>query len=247
LDAGDNVIPIVVTAQNGVATSTYTLTVNRASPNFTLVYIASTGGVISGTTPQLVVSGANGTEVVASPNVGYHFVSWNNGLTSASRTDMNILADVTYTATFAINTYTLTYAAGSNGSVTGSLTQSIDYGGNTTAVTASPVGGYIFVNWSDGLTQNPRVDTNVSSNKSVTANFVLRTTGSRVYTPTVTEMISTITELEDVVVLPPPPVQETLTPQQQKELLITQIKQQLMSLMTQLIQLLNERITQINR
>ena len=36
-----------------------------------------------------------------------------------------------------------------------------------------PSGGYHFVNWSDGSTANPRTDTNVLADKSVTANFAV--------------------------------------------------------------------------
>jgi uncharacterized repeat protein (TIGR02543 family) len=39
------------------------------------------------------------------------------------------------------------------------------------AITAVPNTGYHFVNWSDGLTTNPRTDTSITSNLSVTAKF----------------------------------------------------------------------------
>ena len=46
---------------------------------------------------------------------------------------------------------------------------------NGTAVTADPDPGYHFVDWSDGNTSNPRTDTNVTADKSVTANFAINT------------------------------------------------------------------------
>ena len=54
------------------------------------------------------------------PNSGYHFVNWSDGVSTANpRTDTNVTANVTVTANFAINTYTLTYTAGANGTITG--------------------------------------------------------------------------------------------------------------------------------
>jgi len=68
-------------------------------------------------------------------------------------------------------TYTLTYTAGPNGSITGSSIQTINSGSNGSAVTAVANSGYHFVNWSDGSTANPRTDTNVSGDVTVTAQF----------------------------------------------------------------------------
>jgi len=81
-------------------------------------------------------------------------------------------------------TYTLTYTAGANGSITGASPQTVGSGGSGTAVTAVPATYYSFVNWSDAITSNPRTDTNVTANKSVTANFIA-TPISAPATPTV--------------------------------------------------------------
>jgi len=69
--------------------------------------------------------------------------------------------------------YTLTYTAGSNGSISGTTPQSICRNSSGTAVTAVPNSGYGFVNWSDSSTSNPRTDTSVTANISVTASFTL--------------------------------------------------------------------------
>jgi hypothetical protein len=86
------------------------------------------------------------------------------------------MADVDVTANFAVDTFTLDYAAGANGSLTGDISQTVDYGADGTAVTAEPATGYHFVNWSDGSTDNPRTDTNVMADVDVTANFAVNTT-----------------------------------------------------------------------
>ena len=68
-------------------------------------------------------------------------------------------------------THTATYSAGSHGSLTGTTSQIVVDSTDATAVTAVPDSGYQFSNWSDSSTQNPRTDTNVTGDITVTANF----------------------------------------------------------------------------
>jgi len=67
--------------------------------------------------------------------------------------------------------YSLTYTAGAHGSITGTSPQTVNHGSDGTAVTAVSDIGFSFINWSDGSTANPRTDTSVTNNISVTANF----------------------------------------------------------------------------
>jgi hypothetical protein len=108
------------------------------------------------------------------PNTGYFFVSWSDGILTASRTDSSVMVNNSVTATFAINQYTFNYAAGANGTIRGSTTQTIDHGSNTSTVTAVPHTGYTFVSWSDGVLTASRTDNNVMVNNSVTATFALK-------------------------------------------------------------------------
>lgn len=87
----------------------------------------------------------------------------------------NVTTDHTISATFAIDTKTLTYTAGTHGSLTGTSPQTVNYGADGSAVTAVADSGYHFVNWSDSSTANPRTDTNITDNISVTANFAITT------------------------------------------------------------------------
>ena len=119
--------------------------------------------------------GASGTAVTAAPNSGYHFVNWSDVSTANPRTDTNVTANITVTANFAINTYMLTYTAGANGTISGTTPQTVNHGGSGTAVTAVPATGYHFVNWSDASAANPRTDSNVTANKTVTADFAVNT------------------------------------------------------------------------
>ena len=70
------------------------------------------------------------------------------------------------------------YVAGSNGKVgttssgsDASITQYTAYMGDGTAIYAVPDAGYNFVNWSDGVTANPRTDLDATTSYTVTANF----------------------------------------------------------------------------
>ena len=154
-------------------TANHTVTANFAIDTYTLTYTAGANGSITGTSPQTVNYGADGTAVTAVPNLGYHFVDWSDASTDNPRTDTNVTANVTVTANFAIDHFTLTYTAGANGSITGTSPQTVNYGADGTAVTAVPDLHYHFVNWSDASTANPRTDTNVTANVTVTANFAI--------------------------------------------------------------------------
>ena len=67
----------------------------------------------------------------------------------------------------------LTYVAGPNGSISGSTSQTVNYGSDGTEVTAVADTGYHFVNWSDGNYSASRTDTNVTEDLTITANFAV--------------------------------------------------------------------------
>ncbi|MFZ2226466.1 MAG: InlB B-repeat-containing protein [Candidatus Moraniibacteriota bacterium] len=153
--------------------ATHTITASYVINTYALAYTAGSNGTLSGTVSQSVDHGSSGTAVTANPSTGYHFVDWSDSSTQNPRTDAGVTGNVTVTANFAINTYALTYTAGSNGTLSGTASQSIAHGSSGTAVTANPSTGYHFVDWSDSSTQNPRTDINVTADISVTANFVI--------------------------------------------------------------------------
>ncbi|MBR1799130.1 MAG: fibronectin type III domain-containing protein [Bacteroidales bacterium] len=143
------------TAQGGNETY-YTITVN--SNDNTMGSVSGGGRYLSGTT----------TYIVATPNAGYHFVQWNDGNQDASRL-ITVTTDSTFTATFAVNTYTLTVhsADSTMGNVSGSGTFAY---GTPTPIVANAVVGHEFVQWNDGNTDNPRTVL-VMSDTSFTASF----------------------------------------------------------------------------
>ena len=126
----------------------------------------------------------SGTSVTltATAMPGYQFTSWEDNTTSATRTVMPT-ADATYVAYFAPVGYTVT-AVGEGGTVAiegdGSWT---DNGTtyypylSTVCLTPIPSAGYVFKQWNDGNTTNPRYIT-VTGPASYTATFA--STGSKV-------------------------------------------------------------------
>ena len=135
----------------------------------TLTYAAGAGGTISGITPQTVAYGGSGTQVTAVPSSGYGFVSWSDGVLTAARTDTNVTASKSVTASFA--QVAITTAVSPAGSGTLSCDPNpIPYNGTTTC-TASAGAGYGFVNFSGDCSGTSCILSNVTSTKSVTANF----------------------------------------------------------------------------
>lgn len=171
----DNKTTAVRTDSNVQADATYTATFEALPVDkVTLTYVAGAGGKITGTTPQTIDKGASGTAVTATPNTGYRFVKWSDNKTTAARTDTNVQASATYTATFEVlpaDKVTLTYVAGTGGTITGTATQTIDKGASGTAVTATPNSDYTFEKWSDNKTTATRTDTNVQVSATYTATF----------------------------------------------------------------------------
>ena len=69
-------------------------------PVYTLTYVAGEHGEVTGNLLQTVEAGNNGTEVIAIADDGYHFVKWDDGITTARRTETNVQASKVYTAQF---------------------------------------------------------------------------------------------------------------------------------------------------
>jgi len=138
---------------------------------YTLAYLAGAGGSVTGPSPQTVDHGGAGAAVSATPATGYHFLRWSDGSTDNPRQDMGVTADLTVTAEFAVNVYTVTFLAEAGGSITGSAVQTVNHGGTTTPVTAMPSYAFVFGQWDDGSTANPRVLAAVTASQTVVAQF----------------------------------------------------------------------------
>ena len=96
----------------------------------------------------------DGATIQAIPAEGCQFVRWNDGNTDNPRT-LFVTEDVTYTAIFdAMTTYQLTVNYDSKqGHVAGTGEYFI---GEEATLEVTPLGGYRFLKWADGNTDNPR-------------------------------------------------------------------------------------------
>lgn len=138
---------------------------------FTLKYSAGAGGALKGTASQTISYNNDATMVTAVASTGYRFVKWSDNITSASRTDKDIKANLAVSAVFEQITFTAKYTAGNGGTLKGTASQTIGYGDDGTLVTAVPNAGYRFVKWSDNSTSASRTDLDVKANIAVTATF----------------------------------------------------------------------------
>jgi len=149
------------------------VTASFAINQYNLSYNADKHGSIDGVKLQKVNHDGTGKMVMAKPAVGYHFVGWSDGLTTAKRTDTDVKADLAVSANFALNQYTLNYAAGKNGTIEGASQQTVNHGGDGSSVTAVPAEYYHFVSWSDGVAVASRTDRKVTAGLAVKANFAI--------------------------------------------------------------------------
>jgi M6 family metalloprotease-like protein len=109
--------------------------------------------------------------ITATAATGYHFVSWNDSVTTNPR-QVIVTCDTSFTANFAIdapNTFNINvYSADlTQGTVTGSGTYRLD---DTITISANALNGYAFDHWNDYNTDNPRTIV-VTANASYTAYF----------------------------------------------------------------------------
>lgn len=113
-------------------------------------------------------------EATTPPGVNGMFSHWSGDLTGSDNPAFLLMdAPHAVTAHFTVATYTLKYGTTPNGSVIGTSPQSVPPGGNGTQVEAVPNTGYHFTEWSDGVTQNPRTETNVNAPVDVVARFAI--------------------------------------------------------------------------
>ena len=146
---------------------------------FVAIFLSNTStlSVVSNNPAMGTVSGAgtysyqDHVVITATPNYGYHFTQWNDGVAANPRT-VTISQDTAFTAIFAVNNYTVTLGCTPTmGSVSGGGTY--DYL-DTAILTATPAYGHYFTQWSDGSTANPRTVV-VTSDTSLTAQFLPNT------------------------------------------------------------------------
>jgi len=137
---------------------------------YSLNYAASTGGSISGNASQTVEEGTDGSAVTAVADTGYSFVDWSDGVTTAERQDLSVAADVSVTANFAQNEYTVTFVV--NGTEFGQ--QQVLHGNAASAPGSPTVTGYSFTGWDIDFSE-------VTGDLTVTAQFAINSYQVRFY------------------------------------------------------------------
>ncbi|MCE5252339.1 InlB B-repeat-containing protein [bacterium] len=147
------------------------------SNTYTVSFSSGGNGKIEGSTSQEVISGQSCTMVTAVPDTGYQFLGWTGDFEGTGNPLLiaNVSKDMSITALFGLPSFTVTFSAGSNGSLTGNTTQTVGKGESCTEVTALPADGYEFTGWSGDYTgkDNPLVLSNVTRDMTITANFAL--------------------------------------------------------------------------
>ena len=167
----DGATPYGTLASSGA--SVYGLTSVGGTSNFGVVFSLTLANVTTAVSPtnsgSVAVSwfGAN-LQLLATGSNGWQFASWNDGTTNNPYTIAVPASNITYTATFAqAATITVGVSTNAGGSVTGTGVYIL---GNSDVLTATASNGWMFVGWSDGVTDNPRTVV-VASNQTYTANF----------------------------------------------------------------------------
>ena len=137
---------------------------------------AGEGGSISPNTAQSVEYG-NTTTFMVTPDTGYSIDKvggCNGSLSGNTYTTDAITADCEVTASFVINTYTVTPSAGANGSISPDSDQTANYG-DTTSFTLTPASGYgidTVEGCNGSLNGNVYTTGAITEDCEVTANFI---------------------------------------------------------------------------
>jgi hypothetical protein len=160
---------------------TRTVTVTVVAPASITSFTASPGAIISGQTTQLTAVFAGGTGVIDN---GVGSVTSGQAAstsplaasTSFGLTVTNAAGDSVTASALATVNYQVTFAAAQGGTLTGSTSQIVAYGGSCTPVTANPPGGEGLENWTGTggfatVQVNPLTVQNVTANMAITAHF----------------------------------------------------------------------------
>jgi hypothetical protein len=167
--------------------SSHTIAASFAS-NPVITASAGSGGVISPSGSVSVNYGGSQTFIIT-PNTGYSVASVVvDGVSQGAITTYtfsNVQTTHTISATFAINTYTITASSGANGAVTPTGVTTVNYGGSQT-YTITPNTGYSVASVVvDGVSQGAITTytfSNVQTTHTISATFATNT-----YTITVTQ------------------------------------------------------------
>jgi len=154
-------------------TGNMTATANFTQNQYTLTLNHTGKGTITKTPNQTTYTYGTVVSLDAVADAGWRFGGWSGNLTgSTNPAEVIIAGNITVTATFIQEEYTLSASTVGSGSVTRNAIGPY-YLGDVVELTAVPDVGWRFTGWSGDLTGNTNPATiTVTGNMSVTANFV---------------------------------------------------------------------------
>ncbi len=163
------------------AAHSITATFAANAPSYTITASAGANGSISPSGPVSVAGGASQTFTIT-PATGYHVASVTvDGFSVGAVTTYpfsNVTGNHTISATFVLNTYTITPTAGANGTISPSSAVTVNSGASQT-FTITPATGYqvasVAVDGSSVGTATTYPFSNVTANHTIAATFVLNT------------------------------------------------------------------------
>ena len=163
------------TYTTNAVTGDCTVTASFSKYTYTVTSSADANGTISPSGSQTV--NYNDTpSFTVTPGAGYYAVmggTCGGSLAGSTYTTNAVTGNCTVTANFAINTYTVTPSAGSNGTISPSAPQTVNYN-DTTSFTVTPSPGYYAVmggTCGGALAGNTYTTNAVTGNCTVTADF----------------------------------------------------------------------------
>ena len=175
-------VPVSTTASYSFTVGADRALVANFAPGWTIATSSSPGA--GGTTSGGGYTSGATANLLATANANYAFVAWKQGSTVVSATpsySFTVTANRTLTAAF-VRTYTITTIAspGAGGATGGS---GVYTNGSSVTVRATANPGYAFANWTDGaasVAATTNFSFTVSSNRTLTANFITSTPTSTI-------------------------------------------------------------------
>src|SRR5436309_3424143 len=156
------------TIEASFAINTYSLTVNTVGQ-----------GSVTKNPDQASYDHGSAVELTATPATGWHFAGWSGAATgSTNPVSVTMDGDKTVTATFAINTYTISASAAANGTITPSGAVSVNHGDSQSFAIAADANHHILDVKADGISQGAVASysfTNVTDNHTIEASFAIDT------------------------------------------------------------------------
>lgn len=135
--------------------------------NYLILFVALCLGATATAQSSATVDCGGSVQISATPATGYHFVQWNDGNQENPR-NFSPTADVTFTAQFAINQYTIVFK-NDDGTVLQTETlnhgETVSYKQTTPTKTATVQYTYTFAGWS------PTINSTATADATYTAFF----------------------------------------------------------------------------